>query len=191
MTRGLREYRGNVIGRIPIRFVGPVEPEGRWLPKAFLGEVVPFRATVFREGHGLIGAELRLTAPDGSVLAARMRLSAPGTDLWEAPALLDQEGEWRFSVRAWSDDWASWLHTAAVKLSAGQDVEQTLAIGAGLLAARDRLKLYRDAAAALVDTDRDPEDRLAAVRTARLSQAIAKDPIGSLWTDSAELAMWV
>ena len=40
----------------------PALPDPRWNPKAFAGEVVPFRATVFREGHDLVGAMLVLTS---------------------------------------------------------------------------------------------------------------------------------
>jgi len=180
-----------VIGRIPIRFVGPVEPERRWPAKAYAGEVVPFRATVFREGHGRLGAELRLVAPDGTERAHPMRLLGEGTDLWEAQVRLDERGPWRFRVRAWSDDWDSWLRTAAIKLAAGQDVETTLAIGAQLLAARDRLKLYREAAAALLDTARDPLDRLAAARAPKLAAAIERDPIGSLFSESDSHELFV
>ncbi|MBO9577481.1 MAG: alpha-1,4-glucan--maltose-1-phosphate maltosyltransferase [Microbacteriaceae bacterium] len=175
-----------MIGRIPIRFVGPVESEGRWPAKAWVGEVVPFRATVFREGHGRLGAELLLTDPAGAQRAHRMRLTGEGTDLWEALAAPDALGTWRFRVRAWSDDWASWLRTAAVKLAAGQDEELTLAMGAELLARRDRLKLFRETAEALVDAGRGPEDRLSLARSARLSKAIELDPIASMHTESAE-----
>jgi len=176
-----------VIGRIPIRFVGPVEPEGRWPAKAYAGEVVPFRATVFREGHGRLGAELILTAPDGSEHVHRMRLIGEGTDLWEAPVRLDAVGTWRFRVRAWGDEWASWLRTAAVKLAAGQDEELTLEAGAMLLDVCARRKLFRDAAAALRDRTRDPEDRLVAVRAPRLAAAIEREPIlRSLLTESEE-----
>ena len=180
-----------MIGRIPIRFVGPVEPEGRWTAKAFDGEVVPFQATVFREGHGLLGAELVLTSPDGAETAHRMRLTAEGTDLWEARARLDGVGDWRFRVRAWSDDWASWLHAAAIKIAAAQDVELMLAMGAELLRPRARRAVYRDAIAALLDTRREPEERLAAARAPRLAEAIERDPIGSLHTESEEHALLV
>ena len=173
-----------MIGRIPIRFVGPVEPEGRWPAKAYAGEVVPFRASVFREGHGRLGAELALSAPDGSQRVHRMRLTGEGTDLWEAPVLLDATGTWAFRVRAWSDDWASWLRTAAVKLAAGQDEEITLEAGALLLETRSRRKLYRDAAAVLRDRERSPEDRLAAAHAPQLATAIERDPIRSLLTES-------
>ena len=45
-------------GRIPVTRVTPAVPDGRWRPKAYEGEVVPFRATVFREGHDQVGAML-------------------------------------------------------------------------------------------------------------------------------------
>ena len=176
-----------MIGRIPIRFVGPVEPEGRWPAKAYAGEVVPFRATIFREGHDRLGAELVLTAPDGGLSTHRMRLTGEGTDLWEAPVLLDATGEWRFRVRAWGDQWTSWLHTAAAKLAAGQDEELTLEAGAVLLDLVPRRKSFRDAAAALRDRTRDPRERLAAARAPRLADAIEREPLlRALVTESEE-----
>jgi starch synthase (maltosyl-transferring) len=70
------------IGRIPIRHLSPRQPENRWPAKSYLGEVVPFEATVFREGHGLIGAELLLIDPACTATAHAMTLLAPGTDRW-------------------------------------------------------------------------------------------------------------
>ena len=51
------------IGRIPIRFLAPQQPENRWLAKAYVGEAVPFSATIFREGHDRLGGALLLTDP--------------------------------------------------------------------------------------------------------------------------------
>jgi len=82
------------LGRIPIRFLTPQQPENRWPSKAYRGEVVPFGATVFREGHDLIGVRLLLTDPAGVETSHRMRMAAPGTDRWQALAALHTEGEW-------------------------------------------------------------------------------------------------
>ncbi len=57
------------LGRIPIRFLSPQQPEGRWPSKAYAGEVIPFAATVFREGHDVLGVELVLTDPQASSTA--------------------------------------------------------------------------------------------------------------------------
>ena len=167
-----------LIGRIPIRFITPAEPEGRWNATSFVGEAVPFEATIFREGHGLLGAEVELTDPDGAVARHRMRLTGAGTDRWRADVPMTAPGRWSWIVRAWSDDWASWRRTAAVKLAAGQDVELVLAMGAELLGGR-KTKLFRETAAALVDTARSPEDRFALTAAPRLVAAIETNPVRS------------
>ena len=123
------------IGRIPIRHLSPQQPENRWPSKAFRGEVVPFEATVFREGHDLLGAELELVHPDGTTSLHPMRLEGAGTDRWVALALLDETGDYRWRVRAFSDDWATWLHTAEIKVPAGLDIDLVFATGVALLTA--------------------------------------------------------
>jgi starch synthase (maltosyl-transferring) len=121
------------IGRIPIRHLRPQQPENRWPSKAFRGEVVPFEATVFREGHDLLGAELELVHPDGSTTLHPMHLEGAGTDRWVVLALLDEIGDYRWRVRAFSDDWATWLHTAAIKVPAGLDIDLVFATGVSLI----------------------------------------------------------
>lgn len=127
-----KEYEP-LIGRIPIRDLSPLQPEDRWPSKAFVGEVVPFGATVFREGHELLGVDLLLVDPDGKQTQHRMRAGAPGTDRWETEAQLTQAGTWKFRVQAWSDDWASWLHNADIKVPLGQDVDLVFREGVVLL----------------------------------------------------------
>ena len=178
------------IGRIPIRFLQPSQPEGRWPAKSFVGEVVPFAATIFREGHGLLGAEVEITDPDGAVSRHRMRLVGTGTDRWRTEVAMNTTGDWSWMVRAWSDDWASWLHIAKVKLAAEQDVELVLAMGAELLRTR-RSKLFLDIAAALVDDQLRPDDRLALASTPRLVTAIRTNPIRSLVTESERMTLHV
>ncbi len=121
------------VGRIPVLDLRPRTPDARWNPKAYVGEVVPFSATVFREGHDPVGAMLELTAPDGSVSRHRMHEAAPGTDRWVAEVQLTQTGHYRWSVLGFSDDWASWVHVAEIKLPAGLDLAVTAALGAQLL----------------------------------------------------------
>ncbi|NKZ07765.1 DUF3416 domain-containing protein, partial [Actinomadura latina] len=43
------------LGRIPILDVAPVVGCGRWPAKAVVGETVEVSATVFREGHEMLG----------------------------------------------------------------------------------------------------------------------------------------
>ena len=54
---------GRMVGRIPILHVMPVVDLGRQAAKATVGEPMPVSATVFREGHDKLGAEVVATDP--------------------------------------------------------------------------------------------------------------------------------
>ena len=128
--------------RIPVIQLSPAAPDPRWRPKAYVGEVVPFRATVFREGHDAVGAMLVLVSPSGETQRHRMRPLAAGTDRWEAVVQLPEQGVWRWRVEGFGDEIATWRHDAALKIDAGVDVELMYEIGARLLerAAADRTR---------------------------------------------------
>ncbi|HEX4443292.1 MAG TPA: maltotransferase domain-containing protein [Galbitalea sp.] len=176
---------------MPIRNLTPVQPENRWPAKAFVGEVVPFGATVFREGHDLLGVDLLLVDPEGQQSRHRMSPTAPGTDRWRALARLDHEGTWHFRVRGYSDDWASWLHNADIKIPIGQDVELVFAEGLELLTRAGSTRPVKDAAAALADTALAPDERLAAAHTPKLAALLAARPLASLETLSEQHAIRV
>ena len=171
------------IGRIPIRELAPVQPENRWPAKASVGEVVPFAATIFREGHGILGAEVELLDPEARTGRHRMQETIPGTDRWVARVQLPMAGTWRWRVRAWSDDWATWLHQAEIKVSLRQDVEVVLAEGAALLLGRTA-KSYTQLREILTDTARSGDERLAAARELRVARLIAGRPIAQLTSES-------
>ena len=52
-------------GRFPIEDVRPTVACGRFAAKAVVGEVVPVSAVSYREGHGMLGANVVLRGPDG------------------------------------------------------------------------------------------------------------------------------
>jgi starch synthase (maltosyl-transferring) len=169
------------IGRIPIRGIAPRQPEDRWPAKSYVGEVVPFEATIFREGHGELFAEVVLTDPDGTESRHRMRLVGSGTDRWLAEVQVTRTGVWSFRIRAAADDWASWLHNADIKIDAGQDVELVFAMGAALLE-RSASAIFAQARTALLDRKLTPAARLKVAHDARLASAIADAPLISLET---------
>ena len=178
------------IGRIPIRHLSPRQPEDRWSPRSSVGEVVPFEATIFREGHGELFAELLLTDPDGAVTRHPMRVTAPGTDRWRADVVMPRMGSWTFRVRAAADDWATWLHTAEIKIEAAQDVELVFAMGAELLR-RGSGAVLTQAAAALADAKLTPAARLKVAHDPRLASALAAAPLLSLETESESVPLVV
>ena len=121
-----------MISRIPVLDVSPVVDCGRWPAKAVVGERVEIAATVFRDGHGEVGADVLLTDPAGKQSLTRMRLAGTGTDRWAAEVTADRPGLWRFSVQGWADVIGSWRHDAQIKIDVGQDVPLVLAEGARL-----------------------------------------------------------
>ncbi len=121
-------------GRIPVSGVSPVIEGGAYPAKATVGELIPIRAKVFREGHDAVNASVILTAPDGREVRVDMTPMEPrGLDPWEAWVRPDTEGDWTFRVEGWSDPWATWLHNAEAKLPAGVDIELVCLEGRDLL----------------------------------------------------------
>ena len=183
------------LGRIPIRHLSPQQPDNLWPAKAFLGEVVPFQATVFKEGHDAIGVDLLLTDPAGVQTRHRMSLVEEGTDRWQADTMLDSTGDWIWSVQAWQDEWATWLHNAEIKIPAGIDVQVTLTIGAGLLVrastAAPTNKVLKDAAKTIASKSLAPTARLKAATDWRVRDEIDKQPLATLLTLSLPLTLHV
>ena len=182
------------MGRIPVLDLAPQLNDNHWPARAFVGEVVPFGATAFREGHDLIGVDLQLTAPDGTQSRHPMVLQGEGTDRYGTQAQLGTAGHWTYRVRAYADDFATWEHNALIKIPAGIDVELMFTIGSALFtqAAVDKARplaarrLFRAAAASLADTGKSTTERLGATTDAALRQAIAAEPFVGLSSLSQE-----
>ena len=179
-------------GRIPIERVSPAVDGGSFAAKAFAGEVVPFSAVVFREGHDSLGAEVVLTSPTGKTTIHRMHPGAPGSDEWKTRIQLNELGAHTFLVRAFGDDFDTWHHGASVKIAAGIDEELMLLEGIALLtrAASEESRSNKNAKALvelaekLSDRKRSPKARLAEAETPEIAKLVAEEPIRSLVTES-------
>ena len=123
-----------LVGRFPISDVSPVSVGGRRPAAAAVGELIPIRATSFREGHDSLGLTAILNRPDGSVAqSARMTPEGMGMDAWVGHVRPDSLGDWSFTIEAWGSPWDTWVHRALIKIPANVDVELELAEGALLL----------------------------------------------------------
>ena len=180
-----------MIGRIPVTDVRPVVDCGLRPVKAAVGETIPVIATVFREGHDAVAANVVVTRPDGTTLPfLRMRkLPDMGfTDRWAAEFRVDTEGPWQFTVEGWSDPIGTWRHDAEIKIPIGQDVELVCEEGARLLerAAPQAPKASRavilKAVEALRDADRGAEDRIAPALDRDLVAVLDSHPLRELVT---------
>jgi starch synthase (maltosyl-transferring) len=189
-----------VIGRIPVLHVSPSVDCGRWPARAVVGEAVPVRATVFREGHDAVAATVVVTDPSGAERSrSRMTLLEPGLDRWGADIVVDREGCWTFRVEGWSDPYGTWEHDAVLKVAADVDTELMLTEGALLLERAAAMPgrgsadaaVLRDAVTGLRDRSRPAQARLAAGTSAAVHAALAADPVRELVTPSAEHAILV
>jgi starch synthase (maltosyl-transferring) len=183
--------------RIPIIDVAPAVECGRWPAKAVVGEQLTVSATVFREGHDALGANVVLVDPRGRPGPfTPMRLVAPGTDRYEATVAPSSTGLWSFHIEAWGDPLETWRHDARIKIPEGQDVELMLEEGARLheQAAADLPARQRAAIASVATALRragDPVDRLAAALTPEVLDLLARRPLRRLLTKSPSHPLWV
>jgi len=193
-----------VTGRLGITDVSPVVSCGRYPARAVVGEHLPVAATVFREGHDAVAANVAWRGPDGSQGPAgpliRMVPGVPGTDRWHATVVPTDEGAWTFAIEAWGDPVATWRHKVEVKIDAGQgpeDLANDLEDGARLLqralrnVPSDRRRVLEAAAEALRDTNRDLAHRVGPALTAEVTALLDEHPVRELLTRSPRYTVWV
>ena len=188
------------IGRIPVLEVSPVISEGRWAAKAVVGEMIPIQATVFREGHDAVAATAVLVSPSGAELTARMYDIAPGLDRFEGFLAPTSEGHWGLRVEGWSDPYATWVHDATIKVTAGIDVDMMLAAGAALLTGAAKRtgqqatakQMLRDGAKKVANQKLTPLERLEAAKTPEIAHYLGQVlPVRELVTASATYPLFV
>ena len=184
--------QGLRFGRIPITAVSPVIEGGIFPAKGIPGADIAVGATVFREGHDQLGVSAVLHDPSGTeVQRVRMTPVGSGLDRWAGTLTPQAAGLHTFTIEGWSDVFGTWEHDATIKIAAGVDVELMLAEGAALFtrAAEDRTaedaSLFRRAAESLADTSSSIEARLASGLSPEIHQAIARQPVRALVTESA------
>ncbi len=137
-------------GRIEIDDVAPVVSGGRFPAKAVVGEVMPVRAAVWREGHDAVSATLvvryhgtayprlaeapvpAMTAtepvpiedivnPPERVKPQLVPMSlGRSPDVFHAQFTPDSVGLWTFRVDGWGDPITTWRRAVTAKLNAGQ-----------------------------------------------------------------------
>lgn len=137
-------------GRVEIDDVAPVVSCGAYPAKAVVGEVVPVRAAVWREGHDAVAATLvvRYLGPRYPQVGETRRLKAVAAPAAAEPATLpavrvkplhlpmapdgleayvfhgaftpDTVGLWTYRVDGWGDPIHTWRHAIEAKLDAGQ-----------------------------------------------------------------------
>lgn len=180
-------------GRLAITDVEPANGAGARPAAAAVGERIPIRATIFRDGHDVLGAAIRIWDAAGvEQPSAPMIAEGDGRDGWQGSIRPHAQGLWHVTVWAWSDPWLTWHRRAVVKIPAEQDIALELAEGAELLArAADALPKYADAERAALQTaaatmqlaDLPAPVRLAAASDPAVMAIMAQWPLRELETE--------
>ncbi len=152
LTRRALDSVAGMTGRADLRLgitdVAPVVSCGAFSARAVVGEHLPITATVFREGHDAVAANVVWTPPgedEQRQPLRRMSRFGDQPDRWLTTVVPDREGRWTYRVEAWSDPLATRHHAVEVKIAAGQGPEELandLEEGARLL---DRVAAEADA----------------------------------------------
>jgi starch synthase (maltosyl-transferring) len=188
-----------MIGRIPVTEVSPVVSGGSWPARAVLGERLPVTATVFRDGHDLVGASVALIGPNRRrrPLVGMQAVGPDRPDVYAAEVVLDAEGMWTFAVEGWADPIGTWHHGIEAKLGAGQDVHLELEEGARLFerlaesVPAERRAIVADVVAQLRDTEQPQEARVELAFSGVVTELLEMYPLRDLVTSSPRYRIWV
>jgi starch synthase (maltosyl-transferring) len=179
--------------------VAPVVDNGTYPTKAVVGEHVPVTATVWREGHEAVAANVVWRHEDGQspATSVAMSLADPGLDHWKAVVVPDREGMWTYHIEAWGDPWSTWLHGIRAKTAAGlraKALSADLETGARLL---ERLAAESGepqtpllAAARLRRADLDLTLRLEPALGEGIAELVRRHPLRDLLTPGPEHRIW-
>ncbi|MCW2714034.1 MAG: glgE [Frankiales bacterium] len=191
-----------MVGRIAVTAVSPTVSCAQYPSRAVTGQTITVSATVFREGHDAVAADVVVRGPDGKAQPfLRMQPGTPGTDRWSAPVTFPDDpsaqGAWSFSIEAWSDPLGTWWHDAPLKVEAGVDVELMLQEGA-LLYERvvpsvpsARRPALRKIVKSLRDSKGDPLGRLQAALDPEVVALLSAHPLRELVTALPAQQVWV
>src|SRR3712207_6322359 len=106
---------------VVITGITPALNGGRYPVKRLVHDELRIGADIFKDGHDLLAARVCFRPP-----GERRTQTIPLTysfddDRWYATLALDRVGEWRFTVEAWVDRFATWRGELEKKVGAGLD----------------------------------------------------------------------
>jgi starch synthase (maltosyl-transferring) len=155
--------------RIVMQYPSPAIDGGRYAVKRCAGEQIDVCVDVFRDGHDLLAAAVRLRLaragagerPAGREQALEALDAAAAGVRWGTTLELGEAGDWEYELLAWVDRFGTWRDELARKLAAGQrDLTGELSEGRVLIErirtrahGEPEARAVLDAALARMDTD--------------------------------------
>src|SRR5665213_2972551 len=133
---------------VVIECVVPELDGGRYAVKRIVGDTILVRADILKDGHDLLAARVRYSAPGDDEWRVVPMYYDENADQWAGGFKADRAGRWSFTVDAWTDRFGTWRSELQKKVDAGQDVSSELLEGAELIdTVARRARSSRDRAA--------------------------------------------
>ena len=181
-----------MINRIPVTDISPsVFFGGEFVPvKAISGEEIEISATIFREGHDALGADVILLDGNGVELSrTRMREHGHGSDRFSTWIRIPARGDFSYVIESFDDPFATWLHDSDIKIPADIDADLCCAIGQIIFEEKlaqdpSAKKLLTPAIKALSDKKLAPANRFSQSSSAEIKAYFAADPLRRLQSRS-------
>ena len=159
-------------------------------PSAIAGEEIEVSATVFREGHDALGADVLLFDHKGvEVSRTRMHAHADGSDRFSTWIQIPARGDFTYLIESFDDPFATWLHDSEIKIPA--DIDAQLCCTIGLKVFEEKLaedptakKILVPAIKALSDKKLAPANRFSQSSTAEIKDYFASNPLRRLQSRS-------
>ena len=150
--------------RIQIERVAPVVDAGRYPAKASVGGSVRVSADVFRDGHEVLRAVVRVKGPGDRAFTEVPMVPTDhddGGNGYAGAFPVDRQGRWTFGIEAWADAFASWTSEMTRKLAAGE-ADLSGELSEGKLLVEEALKRAKGADKAALQAALDGWDTTAA-----------------------------
>ncbi len=109
--------------RVIIEEISPVIDGGRYPAKRVAGDLVKVTAAIFSDGHDHVAARL-LYRPASTQTWKTVPFSPLTNDMWEAEFVVEELGEWFFTIEAWIDHFDTWVHDLGKRLAAQPDPQE-------------------------------------------------------------------
>jgi starch synthase (maltosyl-transferring) len=118
---------------IVIERVAPAVDDGRHPVKRVVGELLVVSADIFKEGHDVLAAAVRLRARGEAEWRVAPLVKRDG-DRWTAELVLQENTRYTFTLEAWTDRFGSWVREIERRVAGGQgDLRSELLEGRALI----------------------------------------------------------
>ena len=181
-----------MINRLPITEISPsVFFGGEFVPvKAIAGEEIEISATVFREGHDALGADVLLYNHEGvEISRTRMREDYPGSHRYTALLRIPSRGDFHYAIESFDDPFATWIHECEIKIPADIDAQLCCLTGLALFESAleedpSAKKLLAPAIKALADSKLAPANRFSVASSGEIKRYFSDSPLRRLQSTS-------